>query len=644
MRSIAVLLLAVLGFGQATAVADDKSDVADLLSKSIIGPRRAMTDLRKFLEPKIASVPKLESVEAWTKYADKIRADVLDKVVYRGEAAEWREAETGVEWLDTIAGGPGYRLKKVRYEAVPGLWIPAILYEPEKMAGKVACAMNVMGHDRNGKEADYQQVRSINLVKRGMLVLNVEWFNFGQLRDQNYAHGRMNQLDLCGTSGLAPFYLSLKRGLDVLLSHPNADPSRVAVSGLSGGGWQTIYISALDPRVTLSNPVAGYSGFRTRLKDFRDLGDSEQTPTDMATVADYDHFTAMLAPRHALLTYNAKDDCCFQAGYALPPLLEVARPVYKLFDREKSLRSHVNHVPGTHNYEKENREAFYKSIAAAFFPNQRYFKTDEIECKGELKKLAAVAVPMPEKNADFNSLARALAANLPREPAIPDDADELAEWKKTRRAKLREIVRAKNYQVKLGFGDGDKQGRNFRWALNLDDVWNLPVVERSRGEVKGTAIVVHEDGRAKSAAVVERLLKDNYRVFVVDPLFFGESKVLPREYLFELMVSTVGERPLGIQASQLAAVARWARSQHAEPVTLVASGKRACLAALVAAGLEDKAIAKIQLEGGMISLKEVITNNMSVDQAPELFCFGLLEWFDMPQLSALAASRPVRLP
>ena len=49
-----------------------------------------------------------------------------------------------------------------------------------------------------------------------------------------------------GTSGLAPFYLSLKRGLDVLLSLENADPARVGVAGLSGGGWQTIIISALD--------------------------------------------------------------------------------------------------------------------------------------------------------------------------------------------------------------------------------------------------------------------------------------------------------------------------------------------------------------------------------------------------------------
>jgi hypothetical protein len=54
-------------------------------------------------------------------------------------------------------------------------------------------------------------------------------------------------------NGVALHYLSQKRGLDILLAHPNADPSRVAVTGLSGGGWQTIFISSLDPRVTLSS-------------------------------------------------------------------------------------------------------------------------------------------------------------------------------------------------------------------------------------------------------------------------------------------------------------------------------------------------------------------------------------------------------
>ena len=46
-------------------------------------------------------------------------------------------------------------------------------------------------------------------------------------------------MNLTGLSGAGMMYLALKKGLDVLLSHSHADSRRVAVTGLSGGGWQT---------------------------------------------------------------------------------------------------------------------------------------------------------------------------------------------------------------------------------------------------------------------------------------------------------------------------------------------------------------------------------------------------------------------
>lgn len=195
----------------------------------------------------------------------------------RGAAADWRKSPRQVEWLDEIEGGPEYRIKKLRYEALPGLWVPALLYEPLKLTGKVPVIMNVNGHDRaDGKAAKYKQIRCINQAKRGMIALNVEWLGMGQLSGDGFVLYRMNQLDLCGTSGIAPFYLTMERGLDVLLDHEHADPTRVGVAGLSGGGWQTIFISSLDTRVTLTNPVAGYSSFVTRVHNHSDLGDSER--------------------------------------------------------------------------------------------------------------------------------------------------------------------------------------------------------------------------------------------------------------------------------------------------------------------------------------------------------------------------------
>src|SRR5262249_9959345 len=161
-------------------------------------------------------------------------------------------------------------------------------------------------------------------------------------------------------------YLSMSRGIDILLEQPHADATRVAVAGLSGGGWQTIFISSLDTRVTLSNPVAGYSSFHTRVKNGSDLGGSEQTPVDLGATADYMHRTAIRAPKPTLLTFNAKDNCCFKADHALPPLLEGCGPIYKLYGRENALRSHVNEDPGDHNFGLDNRQAYYAMVADFF--------------------------------------------------------------------------------------------------------------------------------------------------------------------------------------------------------------------------------------------------------------------------------------
>lgn len=255
MRSQIVVLSVLFGLAVADpARADETETVAGWLSERIIDPQLPLQQVRDFTVSRVPLLPELESREQWQQYADQMRKDAFEKVIFRGEAARWRELPTQVEYLGTIETDHGYRIRKLRYEAVPGMWIPALLYEPDELDGKVPVVLNVNGHDRNGMVADYKQIRCINQVKRGMIALNVEWVGMGQLRSEGYSHYRMNQLDLCGTSGLAPFYLSLSRAIDVLLQHDHADTDRVAVTGLSGGGCQTILISSFDERVTLANP------------------------------------------------------------------------------------------------------------------------------------------------------------------------------------------------------------------------------------------------------------------------------------------------------------------------------------------------------------------------------------------------------
>jgi hypothetical protein len=624
--------------------AEDNADLQAILSRNIIGPRQTMTETQAYVETRIPRMKNYDSASAWEQEASRIRKEVLDRVVFRGQAADWRKGTVRVEWLETIPGAAGYRIKKLRYEPLPGLWIPALLYEPEKLSGKVPAILNVNGHDGNGKATAYKQIRCINQAKRGMLALNVEWLGMGQLRTQGYHHGRMNQLDLCGTSGLAPFYLCLQRGMDVLLGLPNTDLTRVAVTGLSGGGWQTIFISALDTRVRLTDPVAGYSSFVTRARYLKDLGDSEQTPTDLATVADYTHLTAMMSPRPTLLTYNAKDDCCFEAGYALPPLLEAARPIFQLYGKETALRSHVNEDPGTHNYEKDNRQAFYRMLGDHFYPGDSRFDANEIPSDRELKSKEELFVALPEKNEDFHTLAQAISKDLPKHPDIPADKDALAQWQRVARARLRAVVRARDFTIRAEKTGTETKGslKATYWRLKLGDTWTLPAVEVEREKTDKTVIVVNDGGRRSDPKTVDRLLTAGYRVLAVDLFYFGEARFEQRDYLFALLLAAIGDRPLGLQASQLAAVARWFKTErHAGSVTIEAVGPRLSTVALVAAGLDEDVIGDLELYGALGTLKELLEQDRSVEQMPEMFCFGLLEAFDIKQLFALAAPRAV---
>jgi dienelactone hydrolase len=629
MRSLAAAALLLLA---SSVRADDAADLKKLLATPILNPRQTLLEVREYLDAKVPRLPEATTAEAWEKETARLQKEVLEKVVFRGEAAKWKDAKCEVVYSEGFAG-EGYTVKKLRFEIIPGFWVPALLYVPEKLEGKAPVVLAVNGHDRAGKAADYKQIRCINLAKRGVIVLNVEWLGMGQLNVPGNPHGAMDQLNLCGTSGLSLFYLNMTRGLDLLLAHPNADPKRVAVSGLSGGGWQTITISGLDPRVTLSNPVAGYSSFRTRIQHFKDLGDSEQTPCDLATLVDYTHLTAMRAPRPTLLTFNAKDNCCFESGYALPPLERGSLPFFKLFGKEANLRTHVNHVPGDHNFGQENREALYKMIGDHFFPESKNWSSKEIECKSELKTPAQLNVELPKDSLTINATALRLAEKLPRRLAVPAEKDKLDEWANRRRKEVAAIVRLPKEQPVEATRVKDRNA----WTLKVGGM-TVPVLEfLPAPESKGTTIVIADGGRAAAAERILQFQKEGRHVLVADLYYFGEMHPPSHDWLWTLMLATVGDRALGIQAAQLNAIAKWAKGD----VKVVAIGPRTSTIATIAAAIDAKAIGTLELHEPLGSFKEILETNRVVATTPELFCFGLLEHFDTADLAALVAPRPV---
>jgi hypothetical protein len=72
-----------------------------------------------------------------------------------------------------------------------------------------------------------------------------------------------------------------------------------------------------------------------------------------------------------------------------------------------------------------------------------------------------------------------------------------------------------------------------------------------------------------------------------------------------------------------------------------AAGPRTSLMALAAAAA-DPAVDGARLSGSLGSLKEIIEQGQSVSQAPEQFCFGLLQTADIKQLVQIAAPREIQ--
>ena len=197
------------------------------LSEPILSPEEVRQEMGEFLKKRIPPLSLPDTEAEWQSQSEELRQRILDDVVFRGVPKEWKDRESEVVWGDTLRTGKGYQIRKLRYEALPGLWIPALLYEPTDIQEKIPAILNVNGHvGPKGKAIEYEQIRCINLAKRGILALHPEWLVFGELEGMDYKHNRLAYLDLCGISGLSVFYLAMRGGLDVLENYPAADRQR----------------------------------------------------------------------------------------------------------------------------------------------------------------------------------------------------------------------------------------------------------------------------------------------------------------------------------------------------------------------------------------------------------------------------------
>src|SRR5262249_7425491 len=151
-----------------------------VLESRLQSPEVVAFQLRQFLIDRVANLRVPGSAGQWTARTQQLRKHLLEDVVFHGWPQEWVKSSPKFEDLGPISSGQGYRLRKLRYEIVPGFFSTAILYEPENLQSKVPAILNVTGHEYSaGKAAEYEQKRCINFAKRGIMALSLEWLECG---------------------------------------------------------------------------------------------------------------------------------------------------------------------------------------------------------------------------------------------------------------------------------------------------------------------------------------------------------------------------------------------------------------------------------------------------------------------------------
>jgi dienelactone hydrolase len=117
-----------------------------------------------------------------------------------------------------------------------------------------------------------------------------------------------NRMRLVGTSLTAVEIVKITRSLDVLLKRPEIDSKRVAMVGLSYGGYYALVTPALEPRIKVAVSSCYYG-----VQEWRYWRDENSVPSDFRfqdrfTLFKDSELVALICPRPLLIQAGSGDD------------------------------------------------------------------------------------------------------------------------------------------------------------------------------------------------------------------------------------------------------------------------------------------------------------------------------------------------
>jgi dienelactone hydrolase len=233
---------------------------------------------------------------------------------------------------------PEFTVEKLQFQSLPGLYITANVYVPRHLTNRAPTILYVCGHSKvitngvsYGNKTAYQE-HGAWFARNGYVCLVLDTIQLGEI--QGIHHGtHREKMWWWNSRGYTPAGVeawNAIRALDYLQSRADVDASRFGVTGRSGGGAHSWYLTALDDRIKVSVPVAGITDLQNYVVDGCVEGHCDCMFMMNTYRWDYGMLAALTAPRPLLLG-NSDKDRIFPLDGVMRIHSQIKR-VYKLHD------------------------------------------------------------------------------------------------------------------------------------------------------------------------------------------------------------------------------------------------------------------------------------------------------------------------
>ena len=640
-------------------------DVSDQMIDNL--RRRAETHFRRQEVEKA----ELTSIAAFEEHRKRVRDHFMTAI---GGLPEER-TPLNVQCTGRLDRG-GFTIEKLIYESLPDFYVTAALYVPKGIVSPQPAVVFVHGHSDLGKSYPVYQAVCIDLAANGFVVLAVdppgqgERFQYfdpekgerivgGCTTEHTYAG---LQFTLGGASIGRHFIWDVMRGIDYLETCPEVDPTRVGLTGNSGGGTQSCLLMMSEPRFAISVPCT----FVMTLESYMKTGqgqDSEQiVPGCFVNGPDHDDYITAMAPKPVLVGAAAYDYFPIEGAIEA---VERAKRIYSLYGAEEKVDIAI--APTRHEYSSYLREACVNWYKQHFRGESPDFTTGEPET---LPDEALWATPngqvldlCPNSRTVFDLNRERLEVSHISQFSIDDRTGQ----ERSGIAQVRETI-----TEVLGIPEGRDQkiypriiAENIVDGYQTEEIFffseaNIVVTGTFIHPLEGTTVeqtdlILFENGtndNLDKREWLEARLSSGRQLFVFDPRGIGAVQgrlfnrdVHPHDGEFKLACDAMmlGMSTMGLRVFDILRGYDYLRTRaDVDQIGLYGIGNSAFYA-YFAAALEDGFVS-LEFENLLYSYRN-LTDTRYYDQERfdlEVMAWGILRHFDLVDLAACFGNRPTR--